>query len=120
MNQRVNEGGKESGQHFGLFRSAFHKVCFRNKDILFEDRIKGFYFNFCFKKFKICLIISILLFLVDFPEKTEYIKTLPFIPHEISPVLLIDRVRGGKCSLLVFAVPLVGRFKKGFISAKAP
>jgi hypothetical protein len=71
VNERVNECSKESGQHFWLFRSAFDKVCVRSKDILFEDRIKGFYLNFCFKKFKICLIISIILFLVDSLERTE-------------------------------------------------
>jgi hypothetical protein len=57
-----------------------------------------------------------------FLEKDGELKkrVIPFIPYEISPVLLIDRIRGGKCSFLNFAVPLVGRFKEGFISAKAP
>jgi hypothetical protein len=51
VNQRVDESGKESGQHFWLFRnSAFDEVCIRSKDILFEDCIKGFYSNFRFKK----------------------------------------------------------------------
>ena len=62
VNQRVNEASKESGQHSWLFCSAFDKVCVRSKDIFFEDRIKGLNSNLSFKKFKICLIISILLF----------------------------------------------------------
>jgi len=101
-----------------LFSRVFDKVGLRSEDILLEDRIKGFDFNLCCEKLKICVIISIRL-LVDLLEGGIY-RTLPFIPEVISPVLLIDRVRGRECSSLVLAAQPVSRFKDGFISAKAP
>jgi len=103
VNERVNEASEESDQHLWLFPSAFDKICIRREDnnIFFEDCITGLDFNFGYKKLEVCLII-------------------PAIPDIMSPVLLTDRVRGRECCSLVLAALPVGRFKEGFISAKAP